>query len=106
MVYILFQVYHTVNSSVNSYKENQKGKRGRGRQSATPTPPLRLPVPTEDVGHLGERVKWSIGGPNPKPTGDLLMEGLESPIGSPNPESTRDLRLRVLSQFEVGDANW
>ncbi|PKI61406.1 hypothetical protein CRG98_018214 [Punica granatum] len=44
------------------YLENiPKGKRGRGRQSAIPTPPLRSSVPTKDTGDLGggvEVVDW------------------------------------------------
>ncbi|PKI46807.1 hypothetical protein CRG98_032804 [Punica granatum] len=59
--------------------------RGWGHQSATPTPPPRSPVPTEDAGDLSGRVR--------------------SPIGNPNPKSTSDRQLRVLGQFGVGVAD-
>ncbi|PKI46945.1 hypothetical protein CRG98_032644 [Punica granatum] len=51
--------------------------KGRGRQSATPTPPPRSPVPTNDVGDLGgggrgHRYPWR--------TPTTSVEGSGSPI--------------------------
>ncbi|PKI57054.1 hypothetical protein CRG98_022558 [Punica granatum] len=65
--------------------ESTEDSKLEGHQSATPIPPPRSPVVTEDTA--------------------TSVEGSRSPIGDPNFKSTGDLQLGVLNRFGVGAAN-
>ncbi|PKI43001.1 hypothetical protein CRG98_036608 [Punica granatum] len=79
-------------SPISVIKENRKGRRGRGRQSVTLTPPPRSPASSVGAGDLYEGVgvvDWWPQTPNRPGTRwrSLVDSGFGPPIGDPNPST-------------------